>query len=98
MTMGADNANGNDNDGEASGGGSNAADTHIDNRADDAPVDADSGSDLQQATTSEPASVAVAVVPASAVEPAPATLKCRAFPHGIYSVVISFWSGFAWLM
>ena len=96
MTMGADNANGNDNDSEASGDGSNTADTHIDNRADDAPVDAGSGSDFQQATTSE--TVAVAVVPASAVEPAPATLKCRAFPHGVYSVIISFWSGFAWLM
>ena len=98
MTMGADNSNDNDNDSEASGGGSNTADTHtrIDNRADDALVDAGSGSDFQQATTSE--TVAVAVVPASAVEPAPATLKCRAFPHGVYSVIISFWSGFAWLM
>ncbi len=25
-------------------------------------------------------------------------LKCRAFPHGVYSVGISFWSGFAWFM
>ena len=96
MTTGADNANGNDNDSEASGGGSNTADTQIDNRVGDVPVDSGSGSDFQQATTSE--TVAVAVVPASAVEPAPATLKCRAFPHGVYSVIISFWSGFAWLM
>ena len=74
----------NSNNNEASGSDGNTPGTNT----------AVSETDFQQpATTAENF-----IVPASAVEPTPATLKCRAFPHGVYSVVISFWSGFAWLM
>ena len=96
--MGSDNTI--DNDNEASGSGSNATDI-IGNRADIAPDDTISENDIQQqprlvaSTTSENFAVPAA---AAAIESAPAALKCRAFPHAVYSVIISFWSGFAWLM
>lgn len=91
MTMGTDDAT--DPDNETSGDDSNTTD--IDNRAENTPDDQQQQPRLVATTTSE-----YFTVPASAVEPAPApaTLKCRAFPHGVYSVVISFWTGFAWLM
>lgn len=42
--------------------------------------------------------VTVPTPSAIVLEPAAPTLKCRAFPHGLYSVVIVLWSTFAWLM
>ena len=93
--MGSDNTI--DNDNEASGSGSKATDI-IGNRADIAPDDTISENDIQQPRLVASATSENFTVPPAAVEPAPATFNCRAFPHGVYSVIISFWSGFAWLM
>lgn len=79
-------------------GASSPSPSDVDDDDDDNEPTNDNDNGTEAAVRTEAASPGENfAVPASAVEPSPATTQCKCLPHGVYAVVASLFATMAWL-